>query len=229
MKVCITVLYLLVCFCANAQQDTTNSNNNQPYQRNTITATMALGFVDAYRYYYTLPPAFEKSNTTGFAPFYAKLEYGATPHVSFAATFIYDAFVYNFNQVYQGNNGIVLRYKTNNTRIISGGLGAYYHFLRLFHSPRVDPFIGIGANINNVRYGAYPEGDSTIVKTEHTITPMIKAGARYYLNNTFSLYGDVGFDRQSIFSIGASCRFAHKGKPGGTILKDAPATTPKEK
>ncbi len=69
------------------------------------------------------------------------------------------------------------------------------------------PFIGLGLSLNNIKYSAHPEGDSTIVKIDHTVTPYLKAGARYYISDKFSLFADVGYDKQSVISIGFSCRF----------------------
>lgn len=213
MKKYLALLLTFLSFAAAAHPDSTAANGSMKhttYEKNTITLTAALGIVDGYRHYYTLPPAFEKNNTTGFAPFYARLEYGLTNHISFGGTFTYDAFVCNFNQVYKGNNGTVLRYKSNNTRVISGALAGYYHFIHPFNTERLDLYIGLGLSINNIRYGAFPEGDSTRVKVEHTVLPVAKLGARYYINDVFSLYGDAGFDFQSICSVGVSCRFFRK-------------------
>jgi len=214
MRLYFALLLSLITLHAQGQDTAVHKTSmylqHPVYLRNTYTATIAVGFIDYYRHDYTLPAAFKKGNTSGFSPFYAKIEYGIGDRVSLAATFGYDAFVYNFSQVTPGNNGPVSRYKHNNTRILSGGLTAYYHLGSVIHVARLDPFIGIGASINNIRYSAFPQGDSTLVKLEHTVTPVLKAGARYYITDAFSVYGDVGFDKQSIFSVGFSCRFFRK-------------------
>jgi len=190
------------------------------YKKHSTTATLSVGFVDDYRQNYTLPVGFQKSNTSGFAPIYGKLEYGFFDHISVAVTASYDAFVYNFKQDYTGNNGPFVRYRSNNTRIISGGLTAFYHLDKTFHVNNLDPFVGIGLALNNIRYRALPQGDSTLTKFDHTVTPYLKAGARYFINDNFNLFGDIGYDKQSIFSIGASCRFGHKKKTVDTIKKE---------
>ena len=216
MKIYFAFLLTLMSFAAIARQDSVVHKpvmQHPTYLHNTITATVAVGFIDWYRHYYTLPPAFRESNTTGFSPFYGKIEYGTGNRISIAACFAYDAFVNNFNQVYQGYNGPILRYKTNNTRIFGGGLTAYYHFGKMAAGKRLDPFIGVGLSLNNIRYGAFPEGDSTSIKLEHTISPVLRAGARYYITDVFSVYGDIGFDKLSIFSLGASCRFFREKNP----------------
>ena len=163
-----------------------------------------------YRYNYSVPSGFAKGNTSGFVPVYLKFEYGFTSNISLAATMGYDAFIYNFKQNYIGNNGPFTRYKTNNTRIFSGGITAFYHIGRFIPIKHLDPFIGIGISLNNIRYGSFPQGDSTVIKLDHTVTPYLKAGTRYYISNKFSLFADFGYDQQSIFSLGASCRFLPK-------------------
>jgi hypothetical protein len=172
-----------------------------------VTATIAVGFVDYYRHYYSIPSGFEQSNTSGFTPLYAKVEYGITEHVGLAGSFGYDAFVYNYNQLYDSYNGIIRRYRTDRFRLLSGGLAVVYHFKPLSAVPHLHPFIGAGFAVNNIRHSAFPQGDSTVVWKEHTVSPTLKAGVRYYISDQFSVYGDVGCDKQSIFSLGFSCTF----------------------
>lgn len=179
-----------------------------PFEKNSTIATLSLGFIDRYRNSLSLPAGFGKATTSGFAPIYAKLEYGVSKHISIAGTFGYDAFTENFRQDYVGTVDPVTRYRANNTRIFSGGLTAYYHLVNVIPVKHLDPFIGLGFSLNNIRYSQYPQGDSTMIKLDHTLTPYIKAGARYYISSAFSLFGDVGYDHHSAFSIGVSCRFA---------------------
>ena len=171
---------------------------------------MAFGFIDNNRQNYSVPAGFSKGLVTGFIPFFARIEYGLTRTVSIGATMGYDVFVYNNKHEFTGNNGPFNRYVTNNTRILSGGLTAFYHLGGLIHSSNFDPFIGAGVALNNIRYSAYPQGDSTAVRIDHTLTPYLKAGARYYISDRFSVYGDVGLDQQAIISVGACCRFYSK-------------------
>ena len=172
------------------------------YEPNVVTATLAAGFIDDYRKNYTLPPPFVKNNTTGFAALTALLEYSISRHISVAGSFGYDAFTYNFQQAY----GQSVRYRTNNTRIMSGGIIGYYHFRHLLPANYFDPFIGLGVSINNIRYSAYPQGDSLVTRTDHSVTPYVKAGTRYYVSDKFSLFGDIGYNRHSVFSLGFSLR-----------------------
>ena len=213
MKQCVTVLLILVSFNGWGQKDSVAGNNYQrytTYEHHSVMAAVSLGFIDDYRHNYSMPARFEKSNTSGFTPFYAKLEYGLYKHTSIAVTFNYDAFVYNYKQDYKGNNGPFTRYRTDNARMFGGGITLFYHLQKYIHLNHVDPFVGVGVSLNNIRYGAYPQGDSTAVKFDHVVNPYLKVGARYYISNNFSLFADIGFDKQSIFSLGFSCRFNHK-------------------
>ena len=169
-----------------------------------VTASISVGFIDQYKRNYSLPAGFEKSNTSGFAPFYAKLEYGLGKRVTIAGTFSYDAFVYNFNQLYESSNGIIRRYKTDNFRLASGGISGFYHFNKLAFAPRFRPFGGVGFSLNNIRHSAFPQGDSIVVRKEHALSPYLKVGGRYFISDKFSIYVDAGYDHQSIFSIGFS-------------------------
>jgi hypothetical protein len=177
-----------------------------PALRHAVIATAGVGFIDHYRHNYDLPTGFEKSNTTGFAPIYAKLEYGLNNHVGVAAVFAYDNFVYNYNQLFDRSTGTVIRYHTDNFRLYSLGITANYHFTAL-SVPGLQPFISAGLSLNNIRHSSAPMGDSTGITKQHTISPIIKAGVRYYISSKFSVYGDVGYDKQSIFSLGVSCSF----------------------
>lgn len=211
MKYRLTFLFALLAYTGWSQQDSIRKNNwHSYYERRSTTITFAVGFIDNYRRDYTVPAGFRKNNTSGFAPICAKVEYGWRDHISIAAIFSYDAFIYNFSQQYIGNNGPFTRYRTNTTRIFSGGIAAFYHLDRLISVNRLDPFISIGLSLNNIRYSAYPQGDSTLIKLDHTVTPYIKAGARYYISDRFSLYADAGYEKQCIVSLGCSCRFHPK-------------------
>jgi len=198
MKYTITCFLTLISFIAWSQQDTGTHLNpvmHASYQRYSTTATVAVGLIDNYRQNYSLPSGFQKSNTSGFAPFSAKLEYGFYKHISAAVMVGYDAFIYNFKQDYIGNNGPFTRYETSTARIWSGGLAAFYHFNNYVHIRQLDPFIGAGLYLNNIRYSAFPQGDSTLTKYDHTVTPYLKAGFRYYISDKFSVSGDVGYDK----------------------------------
>lgn len=215
MKRYFTVFFTLLSVTTWGQKDTTADKrlfSHSVYELHSTQTTISLGFFDAYRHSFTLPAGFEKGNASGYANIAAKLDYGLSKQISLAANFGYDAFTYNFNQLYQGNNGIIRRYKTNKFRVLNLGLIAYYHLDKWISIKHLDPFVGVGLSLNNLSYSVYPQGDSTLVKFEHTVTPYLKIGAHYYISDQFSLFGDVGYEKQSIFSLGFSCRFFSKEK-----------------
>jgi hypothetical protein len=221
MKKLVALIMVVGCFRTGAQEVAQPAREKvsqpkvekvapmHPVQwKHAVTATVAVGFVDYYRQHYDMPTGFEKNNTSGFVPIYGRLEYGLSEHWGLAATFGYDGFVYNYNQLYEGYNGIIRRYKTDNFRLYSGGLAAYYHFKKI--GSRLHPFMGGGLALNNIRHSALPQGDSTVVSVTHTICPVLKAGARYFISDQFSVYADAGYDKQTIFSVGFSCMFYRK-------------------
>ena len=213
MRVLLLALISTFAIAANAKTDTTNVRimRHKPYEQGSYSASLSFGLVDNYRLNYDMPSGFEKNNVTGYPPLYAKVEYGAGKHISLAASFGYDGVQYNFFQLYKGyNNEIIRRYKTNNLNLYSYGLIAYYHFDRIAHSKRLDPFLGLGLSINSLRYSAYPQGDSTIIKTDHFASPYLKVGAKYYVTDHIGLFGDIGYDKECILSLGVTARFFKK-------------------
>ena len=212
MRIPLSVLLILFFITSRSQQDTANFLRPamKNHQSHPVLATMSLGFIDPYRNDYSLPSGYIKNNTSDYSLFYAKLECYLNNQLSLAATFGHDAFIYNYSKVYSGNNGNFIRYKTDGFRLFSGGLTAFYHLGSLIRAKHLDPFVGFGLSLNNIRYSAYPQGDTVAVRLTHTVTPYLKAGARYYISEKFSLFGDVGYDNQSIFSLGFSCRFSKK-------------------
>ena len=212
MKSCLLSLLSFISVSAFAQDTTAARLAHSVYEYHSIIATASLGFVDGYKQSYTLPAGFQKNNTSGYHQVYAKLEYGLTKHISLGATFSYDAFTYNFGQEYTGNSGAFTRYRTDNFRLLSGGLTAFYHLNDVIHVRNLDPFVGVGLSLNNIRYSNYPQGDSTVTRLEHNVTPYLKVGARYYISSVFAVFADLGYDKESIFSIGGSCRFFSRKK-----------------
>src|SRR5271156_189842 len=125
MKQYLVVLITFLSFHAWAQQDTTKPHpvvKHAAFTRHSTIATVSVGFADAYRQNYGLPEGYQKGNTSGFAPLYAKLEYAVSKHFSLAATLGYDAFVYNFYQNYTGNTGAFTRYRTDDLRLYAVGI-----------------------------------------------------------------------------------------------------------
>jgi hypothetical protein len=210
MKPVFLFLSIFFSCVAVAQQDTSKPHINvkhNAYERYSTIATISAGFGDTYRQNYSLPEGYLKNNTSGFAPIYGKLEYGVSNHISLGATISYDQFSYNFRQSYTGNTGSFTRNQTDNFKLLSGGLSACYHFGYLFHSRVFDPFLGVGISLNNVRYSAYPQGDTSVTRLSHPVTVSLRAGLRYYVSPQCSFFADAGYDKQSIVSVGMSCRF----------------------
>ncbi len=178
------------------------------YVKNATIATLSVGFADYYRKNYAVPTGFKMNNQTGFAPVFGRLEYGVGSNVTVGAMFCYDVFYSNFYKIYLANGNEYKRYNTDRVRLLSGGLAAYYHFARLIPVKKLDVFAGLGFSLNNVHHSAMPQGDSTANITDHTVSPMLKLGARYYLSKKGSFFADAGYDRKALFSLGFSCRFS---------------------
>ncbi len=214
-------LPLLVIYCGTALADPKAKPAIKPlhvvvvpkksspagYVRRATIATLAVGFADYYRSNYTVPSGFKLNNKTGFAPVFGRLEYGITDHVTVGAMFCYDVFYSNFYRIYQANGNEYKRYNTDRVRLLSGGVTAYYHFGQLIPVKKLDVFAGVGFSLNNLHHSALAQGDSTANITEHTVSPLVKVGARYYLSKKGSIFADAGYDRKAIFSLGFSCRF----------------------
>ncbi len=215
MKHCAFLLLLVLAIAARAQPIV--SVQPKPVKRDTVSlpfvkhltlATISVGFADYYRANITAPKGFSKNNVTGFAPVYGRLEYGVGQHISLAFTGSYDLYYVHYNQEFTSyNGGSFSRFNTDAVRVFRTGVSGYYHFGQLFHSRLVDCFVGLGCSINNIRHSQWPAGDSVAVLKEHTVSPSVRVGARYYLSQHGSVFADAGYDRQSVLSIGYSCRF----------------------
>ena len=212
----LTAILLLLSATARSQDSlsTINADEIQPYRKGAYVVTVSAGFLNGYRSAYSVPGTFEKGNTAGFLPIYAKGEYGVSDRLSLAVTAAYSVLYFNSFHLYTGYYGPIKRYSTDKFRYFSGGLTAYYHLGHVLHVKRLDPFIGVGASINNIQHSALPQGDSVVKFKSHAVMPYLKAGARYYASDKVALFADVGYDKLSIFSIGFSCRFAGKATKG---------------
>lgn len=190
-------------------EETSSVAASQPaFKRNSYVATVAFGFMNSYRSGYSVPAGFEKGTPTGFAPVYARLEYGVSKSVSIAVSTAFNTTYYNSLQIYPSHSGDIKRSVRNKFRIVSGVIIAYKHLGHLLHNDKLDPFIGVGMSLNNIYYSALPQGDSTVERRSHTATPCIKAGVRYFLSDRISAYADAGYDKLSYLSIGFSCRLS---------------------
>ncbi|MBE2288568.1 MAG: outer membrane beta-barrel protein [Chitinophagaceae bacterium] len=211
MKSLLCLVLITVSLSLHAQ-DTAALKSASSFHKGGYMVTAGLGFMNSYRDEYRVPPSFEKGNITGFSPIFVRGEYAVSNRVSLGATFNYSMLYFNSFRLYPSFNGPVKRYTADQFRVFGVGLSAWYHFDKLLNVRGLDPFIGIGANINNERHTALPEGDSTARFRTHTVTPLIKAGVRYYLSDKVSVYGDAGFDKFSIVSLGVTCRFDRRAR-----------------
>lgn len=173
-------------------------------------ASISFGFINGYRQEWSVPSGFEKNNTSGFTPIYGRLEYMTSRHVGIAATVVYNEYYANYYRLYTGNGQEYKRGKTDMTLVYSGGLSINYHLGSIIPVKKMDVFITGGFLLNSIHHSALPQGDSIVTVTDRSITPVLKAGVRYYISNRSSFIADAGYDKQSIFSLGYSCRFLKK-------------------
>jgi hypothetical protein len=157
-----------------------------------------------------VPAGFEKNNTSGFVPVYGRLEYGLTSHISLGVAFVYEVFQVNFYKLYEANGKTFRRSNTDQVNLFSGNLFGAWHFGDLLHVRRLDPFVTLGLGLNTLSYTHKPQGDSTVSTTEHTVSPFIRAGARYNLSKRGSLFADLGYDDKAVLTVGFSCRLNRK-------------------
>ena len=218
MRITILLPLILACSFAHAQGPMPGSikdrvtlvktdTQHAAFVRHSVIATIAVGFADYYRSSYAFPKGFDKNNFTGFAPVYGKVEYGISKHVGLAAILSYDVVYANYYQLFYANGNTYTRYKTDKVTIAGGGVAAYYHFMPV---KKLDAFVGVGLSLVNVHHTMLAQGDSTVLYTDRNVAPMLKAGARYYFVDKGSVFADLGFDKQSVFSIGFSARLFRK-------------------
>jgi outer membrane protein W len=213
MKTPLTLLLLLIASMTMAQDSMSHREFNYEtaaFKRNIYIVSASIGVVNSYRTNYSVPANFEKGTTTGFASFCARGEYAVSNRVSMAFLASFNTIYFNSFKLYTGYNGPIRRMATNKLRIISAGIGAYYHFGYMFHNDRFDPYVGGGLALNNMLHSAIPEGDSTIEQKSHTATPFLKLGARYYFSNKVNVFAEAGYDKLSAVNVGFSCRFNGK-------------------
>jgi hypothetical protein len=217
MKIYIALTLLFLSSITRAQEITTGKASDttaiksygpfSSFERKSTMITLSAGIADWNKENYKLPAGFINGTTSGFTPIYLKVEHGISSNVSIAVNIMHDAFYYNYAQTESGNGATFLRYQRDAVNDFSAGLAGYYHFNKLIKISNLDLFVGIGGTINHIKHSEYPQADSTASLIDHTVSPHLKVGGRYYINKYVSFYGDVGYDQISIASIGLSCRF----------------------
>ena len=163
--------------------------------------SFGIGFPNLYRVSYDAPSGYTHLSTAGFGPVYAKFEFSAFDYVGLAASFGYSTFHYS----YYDYSPHVIHYDDVNTLQLS--LSGNYHFHQWITNPRLDVYAGAGLAVDYQKYsyGNIPPYRSPEYKAH--IYPLVRAGARYYLDHTFGLYGEAGYDGLSVVQLGFSVRF----------------------
>ncbi len=99
MKKYVLAFLLLLSYAAQSQQSTTVQKEEEPednaFKIHSWVPTVSIGFINGYRTRYTVPPGFDKGSTTGFAPIYARLEYGVSDRVSIAFNTAFNTIYFN--------------------------------------------------------------------------------------------------------------------------------------
>jgi hypothetical protein len=185
---------------AQEQSEAGQGTVSSSFSTNTKIISFGIGFPNLYRTGYNEPSGYTHIKTTGFGPFYAKLEFAAFKNVGLVTSFSYSTFHYS----YFGRPGIIY-YDDVNT--LSFSLSGNYHFSNWITNPRLDVYAGGGLAVD---YQKYTYGNIPPYKSpEHKahIYPLVRGGARYYLDNIFGLYGEAGYDGLSVIQLGFSVRF----------------------
>lgn len=160
-----------------------------------------------YRSNYTYPTGFRQGTISGFMPVYGRVEYAVSRKVSIGAMLVYDVFYNNYYQLYYGNGNTFSRNRKDKVRLFNYGLAGWYHFGSIIPVKNLDVYAGLGLTLNKITHSSLPQGDSTVATKENTASPYLKAGARYFISRSASVFADAGYDNHTIVNIGFSCRF----------------------
>lgn len=176
------------------------------FDKQTSVLSIAFGFVDYNKQNYAMPDSTRYGSGSMSLPVYLRAERAMGKHISVAAGLAYDVFYYNYSKEGHGNNGTFYRPQNDKVRIISPSLEVYYHLNKFVHSPNWDVFIGAGARANYNKHTNYPIADNNTGTIKPDLSPLLKLGARYYLNLNAAFFGDIGYDKMSLISFGFSYR-----------------------
>ena len=208
-----TLLFFLIGPCSLLGQEkgdeaaVSNADRfTSSFDSHTRLVSFGIGFPNLYRINYNEPTGYTHIKTSGFGPFYAKFEFAAMPHLGLAASFAYSTFHYSYyGLAYFLAPQQVIYYDDVNTLNIS--LSDNYHFNRWIKNPRLDAYAGLGLSANYLRsrYGNIPP--YRVPDSRAEMFPLVRAGARYYFDPIFSLYGEAGYDGLSVVQLGFSVKF----------------------
>jgi hypothetical protein len=154
---------------------------------------------------YSTSSSFKKGTASGFAPVYGRLEYGLSKHVGIGVAFVYGVFNASVYREYSENGRTYRRYATDRVRLFNTNVFGTYHLGHIIKVKKLDPFVSIGVGINTVSHSNKTQADSMVVDKDYTVSPFLRAGARYYISTRGSLFADVGYDGKALMTIGASC------------------------
>lgn len=198
-----TLLLFSLRSAAQTEQkaEETGIKSKPAFSINTKIVSFGIGFPNLYRMNYDEPSGFTHLKTSGFGPLYAKFEVGAFDHVGLVVSFGYSTFHYS----YYGYSPQVVHYDDVNT--LSLGFSGNYHFTKWIKNPKLDLYAGAGVAVDYQKlvYGNIPPFKEPERKAH--IYPVVRAGARYYLDRSFGVFAEGGYDGLSLAQLGFSVRF----------------------
>jgi hypothetical protein len=218
MKKGFLAYLLLLSVCAGAQEVVPQSpasdasveplllKANGSFEKRTSILSISFGFSDWNKQNFEMPDSAAFGSGSVSLPIYFRAERAISSHVGIAVSLAYDVFYYNYSKQEYNHGSIFYRPQNDKVRIISPGLELYYHFNKFIHNANWDVFVGVGAHANFVNHTNYPSKDSLSNTTPVDMAPFAKLGARYYINRNASFFGDVGYDKMSLISLGFSYR-----------------------
>lgn len=164
------------------------SRNNGTFDKGTGILTFGLG-VPRYAWSgFPLGPAYIK-----YEHGLIRDEIGLGGHI--AGTYYHDDYRLN-NSVYK-----------HNTTAVSFAIMGFYHFNKLIPVTMLDVYIGSGFGMSFFHHNY---DDNLNYYNDNTdVVPFFttKVGVRYYLNDSFGVYAEAGYDNMSSANLGISIRF----------------------
>ncbi|MBA3827831.1 MAG: hypothetical protein H0X33_02745 [Taibaiella sp.] len=211
MKAYILPVIVFMASCSCHAQDTTSTQTPySSFQRHTSIITVSFGLADWNKQNYKKPDSTTFGSGSTSLPVYLKLERAIGKHISITASLAYDVFYYNYSHPEVSNGKSYYLQYSDKVRIVSPGLQLSYHFNDLIPIRNLDVFITAGGAANFVHHDSYLHADTSSHVTRPTIDPLVRLGARYYINKHAAFFGDVGYDRISLISLGFSYRIFGK-------------------
>jgi len=211
----VPAFLVLTSLSANAQDSVTTKAAipyHNTFSRKTTMFTISAGLADWNKQNYKLPDSTRYGSGSASLPIYFRLERAVSDNISIAASLAYDVFHYDYSREGYTNGVLFYRPNTDKITIISPGLQVFYHFNKLIPVRNLDVSVGLGFAANYLKHSNYPTSDtlSNVIKPDVTLTARL--AARYYINRYASAFVDIGYDKMSLFSLGASFRFFDKHK-----------------